>query len=52
MGPKHILEDGKNLKEKIPRTKSVIEMLPENDRQRIRVKYQEELKRRMRECDK
>ena len=52
MGPKYTLEDSVNLKETIPRTKSVIEMLPENERQRIRNKYQEEFEKRMREYDK
>ena len=49
IGPKHILEDCINLKETIPKAESIIEMLPENDRQRI--KYQEELERRMRGCN-
>ena len=52
IGPKHILEDSINLKETIPRTKSVIEMLLKNDRHRFRVRYQGELERKMRECYK
>ena len=50
MGPKHILSDGSNLKETMPRAESIIEMLPEDNRQRIRIKYQEELERRIKEC--
>ena len=52
IGPKHILEDDINLKETIPSAESVIEMLPEDDRQRIRIKYQEKLERRMKEYDR
>ena len=52
MGPKHILKDSINLKETTPRAESVIEMLLENDRQRFRFKYQKELERRMRKCDR
>ena len=40
------------MKETIPRAESIIEMLPEKIRPRVRVNFQEELEKRMREINR
>ena len=40
------------MKETIPRAESIMEMLPEEKRPRVRIKYQEESEKRMREIDR
>ena len=49
LGPKHILEEGIDLRETIPRVETATEKIPAEFRQMVRTKYQEEMEKKIRE---
>ena len=50
LGSKHILEEGRDLRETIPRVETAIEKIPAEFRQMVRTKYQEEMEKKI--CEK